>query len=279
MGVRRRLRVLEEYYNFDEDGDAYVGNPSDDGDAEGVKGIKVDTKGGKEVKGGSKRSEGSKNTGSSKSSAAVGARDGGSDSYSGGGSGSYSGGGSSSYGGSGRSSYSGGAGSSYSGGSGSYSGGSGSYNGGGAGSYHSPSKFSRDFDSMMKKVNVDVPLVPVITVATVLIYCGMVYTAFMYQARPDSTFTSCCRLTVNCIRSACAITLNLYHCRLGDIPPIICAMDDADDLDDEELERMTPRPGIVKALHIEHQKALSRVEVASNPSTKPSQALMAKIFG
>ena len=63
------------------------------------------------------------------------------------------------------------------------------------------------------------------------------------------------------------------------IPPIVCAMEDADDLDDEELARMKPRPGIEKALNIEHQKALSRVEFASNPANKPSQALMAKIFG
>lgn len=209
-------------------------------------------------------------SGSYSSGKASGSYSGASGSYSGA-SGSYSGA-SGSYGG---------ASGSYSGASGSYSSGKGSnsYSGGDVGSYHSPSKLSRDFESLMNKVNVDVPLVPAIIVASIVMCCGMLCTAFMYQARPESTFTNCCRLSIHCIRSACAIVFNLYHCRLGDIPPIVCAMEDADDLDDEELARMKPRPGIEKALHIEHQKALSRVEFASNPANKPSQALMAKIFG
>lgn len=216
-------------------------------------------------------------SGSYSSGKASGSYSGASGSYSGA-SGSYSGA-SGSYGGA-SGSY-GGASGSYSGASGSYSSGKGSnsYSGGDVGSYHSPSKLSRDFESLMNKVNVDVPLVPAIIVASIVMCCGMLCTAFMYQARPESTFTNCCRLSIHCIRSACAIVFNLYHCRLGDIPPIVCAMEDADDLDDEELARMKPRPGIEKALHIEHQKALSRVEFASNPANKPSQALMAKIFG
>ena len=34
---------------------------------------------------------------------------------------------------------------------------------------------------------------------------------------------------------------HLYHCRIGEIPPIICAMEDEDHLTDNELEQMRPR--------------------------------------
>ena len=266
MGVRRRWRVLEEYYNFDEDGAGNMGNPADNSSAEHLEGADAGAKG---TSKGSKYSGGSQFGGTGVGTSNDPTDDGsGSDSDS----------------------YSGELSTSYSGGSGSYSsgeegssyidhGGSVSYTGGAAASYHSPSKLSRNFELFMNKVNVDVPLVPAMIVAAVLMYCGMVCTAFMYQARPESTFTNCCRLSVNCIRSAYGIVFNLYHCRLGDIPPIVCAMEDDDDLDNAELERMKPRPGIVKALHIEHQKALSRVEVANNPANKSSQARMASIFG
>ena len=310
MGVRRRWRALEGYYNFDEDGDGFEGNPADMPSTDDVLGNEKDAKGSKAHKaianspsvspkesnglggkdkstaggsgtyngGGSDKSGGSSGSYSSASSSyssASGSYSGASSPYSGA-SGSYSGA-SSPY--SGASSPYSGASSPYSGASGSYSGASGSYSGDDVGSYHSPSKLSLDFESLLKKVNVDVPLVPAIIVASIFMCCGMLCTAFMYQARSESTFTNCCRLVIHCIRSACAIAYNLYRCRLGNIPPIVCAMEDADDLDDEELERMKPRPGIEKALHIEHEKALSRVELASNTANKTSQDLMAKIFG
>ena len=128
-------------------------------------------------------------------------------------------------------------------------------------------------------MKVKVPLFPAMIVAVFFTYCGMLCTAFMYQARPESIFTNCCRLSINCLRNSYAIAFNLYHCRLGEITPIVCALDDEDDLDDEELERMKPRPGIQKALTIEHRKALARVEVDVNPTGKPKQAVLAKIFG
>lgn len=205
---------------------------------------------------------------------------GGGDSYSeGGGEGSYGGGdtygGGDSYGeGGGEGSYGGGdtyggGGSSY-GGSDSYSGG---YDGGGGG-YHSPSKFN----DWMKKVDVQVPIIPVLILGGLIMYCGMVFTAFMYQERPESTFTNCCRLSINTSKTAWSIAFNLYHCRLGEIPPIVCAMDDEDDLSDDEIERMKPRPGIDKALQIEHRKAMARTSIETKPTTETPKRFV-NLFG
>jgi len=55
------------------------------------------------------------------------------------------------------------------------------------------------------------------------------------------------------------VLYNLYHCRLGDIPAVVCADDDEDDeYTDEDLETMKLRPGIERALDVEHRKALRR---------------------
>ena len=130
----------------------------------------------------------------------------------------------------------------------------------------------------MDKANVKVPLIPVLIIAFLFMYCGMVGTAFMYQLRPESIFTNCCRLSVNCAQTSYAIFFNLYHCRLGEIPPIVCAMEDDDDLDDEELERMKPRPGIGKALDTEHSKAISRTQLDLKQS-ETKRTVPAKTFG
>jgi hypothetical protein len=135
-----------------------------------------------------------------------------------------------------------------------------------------------------------VPLFPALLVGFSILYCGMLCTAFMFQVRPESTFTNCCRLSVHCLRTIYLILWNLYHCRLGDIPPVICATDDDnnDELQDEEIQRMKPRPGIETALTIEHRKAVTRilesewdaaVKKTPTPKQSPSSILKANIYG
>lgn len=288
-----RARQLEGYYTFDDnhngdkpayeengggnygEGDGHEGGggaPGGEsygeshGEGDGYGGGKSDSFGGSDSYGESDSNYGS-----------------GGDSYGeGGGEGSYGGGdtygGGDSYGeGGGEGSYGGGdtygGGDSYGGGgsSDSYSGG---YDGGGGGGYHSPSKFN----DWMKKVDVQVPIIPVLILGGLMMYCGMVFTAFMYQERPESTFTNCCRLSINTSKTAWSIAFNLYHCRLGEIPPIVCAMDDEDDLSDDEIERMKPRPGIDKALQIEHCKAMARTSIETKSATETPKRFV-NLFG
>jgi hypothetical protein len=135
-----------------------------------------------------------------------------------------------------------------------YSGYNGAAKGSGSAAFRPPS----GFDKFMEKLDVKVPLIPSLLIAGVLIYGGMVLTAFMYQVYPESYFTNCCRLSINASKAAYLVGYNLYYCRLGEIPPIVCAMDDEDDLSDEEIERMKLRPGIGKALEKEHKKCVDR---------------------
>jgi len=191
------------------------------------------------------------------------------DSYSSGSS-SYDSSGSSSYDSSGSSSYD----------SSSYdSSSSSSSSGGSYSSYHAPSKFWK----FLKKINVKVPLLPTLIVAGIFIYAGMVCTAFMYQVYPESIFTNCCRLSISTAKSCSSITFNIYHCRLGEIPPIVCAMDDDDDLSDDELERMKPRPKLENALNVEHEKCMARGNSTDTggllPDSKEHTYFGLKLFG
>eukprot|EP00548_Thalassiothrix_antarctica_P001614 CAMPEP_0194134014 /NCGR_PEP_ID=MMETSP0152-20130528/4078_1 /TAXON_ID=1049557 /ORGANISM="Thalassiothrix antarctica, Strain L6-D1" /LENGTH=330 /DNA_ID=CAMNT_0038829527 /DNA_START=240 /DNA_END=1232 /DNA_ORIENTATION=- len=158
-------------------------------------------------------------------------------------------------GGSAYDSYGGSGGSSSSYDTGSY-GGSGGSTGSSSYSYHAPGKFSK----FLKKINVKVPLFPTLIMASICIYVGMVCTAYMYQVHPESIFTNCCRLSIRTTKNCCFIMINLYHGRLGEIPPIVCATDEDDDSDlgEDEIERMKPRPKLEDALGVEHEKCMTR---------------------
>jgi len=67
---------------------------------------------------------------------------------------------------------------------------------------------------------------------------------------------------VNCIYK---VIYNLYHCRLSEIPQVVFASElEEDEYTDEEIERMRLRPGIERALDVEHRKALRKVGIEMN---------------
>ena len=108
-------------------------------------------------------------------------------------------------------------------------------------------------------MNVRVPLLPVLILCGVFLYGGMLFTAYQFERNAEGIFTNCCRWSIRTARCTGRVLYNVYHCRLGEIPPIVCATDDDDDeYTDEELERMQPRPGIARALENEHRKAYRR---------------------
>jgi hypothetical protein len=95
---------------------------------------------------------------------------------------------------------------------------------------------------------------------------GMLLTAHSMENDPEGTFANCCRVSLHTVNCVYSIIYNLYHCRLGEIPAIICGANnlEEDEYTDEELERMNLRPGIERALDVEHRKALRKVGVEMN---------------
>ena len=96
---------------------------------------------------------------------------------------------------------------------------------------------------------------------------GMLLTAQSLENHPEGTFSNCCRVSLHTVSCVYSIVYNLYHCRLGEIPGIICggsAEISEDEYTEEELERMNLRPGIERALDVEHRKALRKVGVEMN---------------
>jgi hypothetical protein len=95
---------------------------------------------------------------------------------------------------------------------------------------------------------------------------GMLLTAHSMEHHPEGTFANCCRVSLHTVNCVYLIIFNLYHCRLGELPGIICGGSELeeDEYTEEELERMTLRPGIEGALDREHRKALRKVGVEMN---------------
>lgn len=95
---------------------------------------------------------------------------------------------------------------------------------------------------------------------------GMLLTAHSMEHHPEGTFANCCRVSLHTVNCVYSILFNLYHCRLGELPGIICGGSELeeDEYTGEELERMTLRPGIEGALDREHRKALRKVGVEMN---------------
>ena len=141
--------------------------------------------------------------------------------------------------------------------------GGGGYNGGGSSSYHS--KDSSKFMAFMGKINVKVPLIPFILIAGIFIYLGMVFTAYKYQVDSNSRFTRLCRTSINVFLCIYKVLLNVWRCRLDEIPPIIFDVPDDDDYTEDELERMKLRPGMGRALESEHKKAVAKAEIEMKP--------------
>ncbi len=94
----------------------------------------------------------------------------------------------------------------------------------------------------------------------------MLLTAHSLEHHPEGTFANCCRVSLHTVSCVYSIIYNLYHCRLGEIPGIICGGSELteDEYTEEELERMNLRPGIERALDTEHRKALRKVGVEMN---------------
>jgi len=126
------------------------------------------------------------------------------------------------------------------------------------------SKASSSF-SKLYGPSVQLSIIPVVLLSVFITFIGMLITAHRMENDPEGNFANCCRVllhTVNCIYK---VMYNLYHCRLGDIPQVVFASElEEEEYTEEEIERMRLRPGIERALDVEHRKALRKVGIEMN---------------
>lgn len=114
--------------------------------------------------------------------------------------------------------------------------------------------------------SLEISLIPAIFVLILVSLIGMLITAHHMEHDPEGNYANCCRVSLHSVSCVYGVIYNLYHCRLSEIPQVVFAseMEDGEDYTDEELERMRLRPGIERALDVEHRKALRKVGIEIN---------------
>lgn len=93
---------------------------------------------------------------------------------------------------------------------------------------------------------------------------AMLITAHQFEYYPEGNFANFCRLCINTLDCIFKLMYNLYHCRLNEIPTVVCAEDDDDEYTEQELQTMKLRPGIGRALEVEHHKAMKKTSQQVN---------------
>ena len=108
-------------------------------------------------------------------------------------------------------------------------------------------------------------LISVVLLSSLFTLTGMLITAHRMEHAPEGNFANCCRVLLHTVTCIYKVIYNLYHCRLGDIPQVVFASElEEEEYTDEEIERMRLRPGIERALDVEHRKALRKVGIEMN---------------
>ncbi len=145
------------------------------------------------------------------------------------------------------------------GGSSSYSGShrspSGSSSSSSYGSYNSSSKYQHE-EPM-------IPLAWVILLIIASVGIGMLITANEFISNSEGNWANFCRLSVSILDCLWKIIYNCYHCRLSEIPNVVWAGEEDDDIEaytEQELQNMKPRPGIERALDVEHKRSMNRLK-------------------
>jgi hypothetical protein len=132
-------------------------------------------------------------------------------------------------------------------------------------SYEWGAASSSTFKPSFNMPQLQLSLIPAIFLILFVTVTGMLITAYQMEHAPEGTFANCCRVSLTTVSCIYKVVYNLYHCRLGEIPQVVFASEfDDDELTDEELERMKLRPGIERALDVEHRKALRKVGIEMN---------------
>lgn len=127
------------------------------------------------------------------------------------------------------------------------------------------SKKSKFLGPFHGALDVKISLLSSILLLVFISLMGMVLTAHKMEHDPEGNYANCCRVLLNAVNCIYKVIYSLYHCRLGDIPQVVFASElEEDEYTDEELEHMRLRPGIERALDVEHRKALRKVGIEMN---------------
>ena len=124
---------------------------------------------------------------------------------------------------------------------------------------------SQSSKSKLSVPTVNISLFLALFLAVIIALAGMLVTAHQMEHDPEGTYANCCRVSLHTVNCIYKVVYNLYHCRLGEIPQVVLASElEEDEYTDEEIERMRLRPGIERALDVEHRKALRKVGIEMN---------------
>ena len=135
---------------------------------------------------------------------------------------------------------------------------SGSYGGTSGSSYGG--SYSSGYSSKRSRPSRKMPLYLGVFLMVFLSATGMIYTAYSFIHDSDGIFANCCRVTVSFCDCLRIVFTSLYKCELSNIPHLIFSFEGEDDEDDGKSE-MKLRPGIERALEVEHRKAMDRVDL------------------
>ena len=139
---------------------------------------------------------------------------------------------------------------------------------------------SKVFTSHKTLPTITISVIPAIFFLLLLTLSMMLFTAHRMEHSPEGYFANCCRVLLNSVSCFSKLLYNLYYGRWGDIVHRMTTLgyDDEDDTmedyTDEEMERMKLRPGIERALDVEHSKALRRVGIEMEKITKTKSKKM-----
>ena len=88
----------------------------------------------------------------------------------------------------------------------------------------------------------------------------MIYTAYAFIHLSEGIYANCCRVTVSFCECLRLVFVNIYNGNFSNIPHLIFSFEGEDD-EDDGMSDMKLRPGIERALEVEHRKAMDRVDL------------------
>jgi hypothetical protein len=132
------------------------------------------------------------------------------------------------------------------------------YNSHSSSSYGKESHYQNGGSSNSYGGALHVPLAWVILIVLATYCFATLVAAHQFEHNPEGNFTNFCRLCINTLDCLCKLVYNLYHCRLNEIPTVVCAEEHDDEYTEHELQTMKLRPGIGRALEVEHNKSMRK---------------------
>jgi hypothetical protein len=107
-----------------------------------------------------------------------------------------------------------------------------------------------------------IPLAWVILLIITSVAIGMLITANEFISNTEGNIANFCRLSVNTLDCIWKIIYNCYKCQLSEIPNVVWSGgvdDNEESYTEQELQRMKCRPGIERALEVEHQRSMNKL--------------------